>query len=203
MRSAFTVVALVMAGGLAARAEPPARPTMQQLPEAAAREAPPTARALVDAREAFDRRHPGILARGRTTAGATLLAEHLVDAAAVEEDRAVKWLMLLEARRMAVASGSAASLDRAIVLASATYEFDAVEEEIRGLKEIPVRILSPQRAAVFAEVAERVAARAESDRRHGLAASAALLAMRGWQRAGLVDPAKRAAARHEELVRRP
>jgi hypothetical protein len=200
MRFAMLSVALVMVGGMVAAEEPFVRPTMRQLPEVAGREAPPTARALIDAREELERRHPGILARGRTSAGATLIAEQFVDAAIAEEDRDVKWLMLFEARRMAVASGNAATLDRAIVLASATYDFDAVAEEVRSLKEIPVRILSPRRAGVFAEVAERVAARAEADGRRDIAAAAEDLAVRGWQRAGLIEPARRASARHLELA---
>jgi hypothetical protein len=172
---------------------------MRQLPAAASLEAPPSARILVDARAEFDRRYPGLLARGRTTAGATLVAEALIEAAITEEDRGLKWFMLAEAQRMAAASGNAASLDRAIVLASATYEFDAVETEYRALKEIPLRILSPPRAAALAEVAEKVASRAEGDGRRDLAMSAQSLAIRGWQRAGLMEPAKRAAIRHDEM----
>ena len=178
---------------------PPTRPTMRQLPAAASLEAPPSARLLVDARAEFDRRYPGLLARGRTTAGATLVAEALIEAAITEEDRGLKWFMLAEAQRMAAASGNAAALDRAIVLASATYEFDAVETEYRALKEIPLRILSPPRAAALAEVAEKVASRAEGDGRRDLAMSAQSLAIRGWQRAGLMEPAKRAAIRHDEM----
>ena len=181
----------------------PARPTMQQLPAAASLEAPPTARELVDARAEFERRYPGILARGRTTAGAAVIADALIEAAASEEDRDVKWLMLAEARRMAVASGNAASLDRAIVLASATYDFDADEEEYRSLKEIPVRLLAPERAASFAEVAEKVAGRAESDGRRDLAIMSLNLAVRGWQRAGAIDAARKAAVRHDELIAGP
>lgn len=178
----------------------PSRPTMRQLPAAASLEVPPSARALVDARAEFDRRYPGLLARGRTTAGALLVADALIEAAVTEEDRGVKWFMLAEARRMAVASGNAAALDRAVVLASATYEFDAVDAEYRALKEIPLRVLSPQRAADLAEVAERVAARAAGDGRRDLAISAQNLAIRGWQRAGLREPAKRAAIRHDEML---
>ena len=172
---------------------------MRQLPAAASLEAPPSARILVDARAEFDRRYPGLLARGRTTAGATLVAEALIEAAITEEDRGLKWFMLAEAQRMAAASGNAAALDRAIVLASATYEFDAVETEYRALKEIPLRILSPPRAAALAEVAEKVASRAEGDGRRDLAMSAQSLAIRGWQRAGLMEPAKRAVIRHDEM----
>ena len=181
----------------------PSRPTMQQLPAAASRESPPTARELVDAREEFERRYPGILARGRTTVGSAVIADALIEAAASEADRDVKWLMLVEARRMAVVSGNAKSLDRAVVLASATFEFDADEEEYRSLREIPVRLLGPERAASFAEVAEKVAGRAESDGRRDLAIMSLNLAVRGWQRAGAIDRARQAAVRHDELIAGP
>ena len=199
------IVLLLAALPAVAADEPPTpgRPTMQQLPAAASLEAPPTARELVDARAEFERRYPGILARGRTTAGAAVIADALIEAAASEEDRDVKWLMLAEARQMAVGSGNAASLDRAIVLASATYDFDADEEEYRSLKEIPVRLLAPQRAASFAAVAEKVAGRAESDGRRDLAIMSLNLAVRGWQRAGAIDAARKAAVRHDELIAGP
>jgi len=187
----------------AAPADARSRPSMRQLPAAASLEAPPTARELVDARAEFERRYPGILARGRTTIGATVIADTLIEAATTEEDRDVKWLMLAEARRMAVVSGNAKSLDRAIVLASATYEFDADGEELRSLREIPVRLLAPERAASFAEVAEKVAGRAETDGRRDLAIMSLNLAIRGWQRAGAIDAARKAAARHDELIAGP
>ncbi|MFM7207152.1 MAG: hypothetical protein ACKO4T_10860 [Planctomycetaceae bacterium] len=178
----------------------PARPTMRQLPAAAMVEAPPSSRDLIDARAEFERRYPGILARGRTSAGAAVIADALIEAASAEADRDVKWLMLAEARRMAVASGNAKSLDRAIVLASATYDFDAEAEELRSLKEIPVRMLAPERAAAFAEVAEQVAARAESGGRRDIAIMSLNLAVRGWQRAGAIPAARKAAIRHDELI---
>jgi hypothetical protein len=207
MRSLAAVVLLAAAlPAIAADPPPPAaevsegRPGMRQFPDAAATDGPPSARELVDARQEFEARYPGVLARGRTSVGAAVLADALIDEAAAEADRGVKWLMLLEARRMAVVSGNAAALDRAVVLASATYEFDALDEELRSLKEIPVRLLAPQRAAAFAEVAERVAGRAESDGRIDLAVMALDLAIRGWQRAGLLPAARKAAARHDQLV---
>jgi len=203
----FFVVAIVVFAATARADDPPAaaapRPTMRQLPAAASLEAPPTARELVDAREEFERRYPGILARGRTTVGAAVIADTLIEAAASEADRDVKWLMLVEARRMAVVSGNAKSLDRAVVLASATFEFDADEEEYRALKEIPVRMLAPERAASFAEVAEKVAGRAESDGRRDLAIMSLNLAVRGWQRAGAIDAARKCAVRHDELIAGP
>lgn len=200
MRVAIVFVVLVAGGSGAADEPSQPRPTMLQLPATAAANAPPTTRELVEARAEFDRRYPGILARGRTTAGAAVIPDALIEAAASEEDRHVKWFMLAEARRFAVASGNAAALDRAIVLASATYDFDAVEEEVRSLKEIPVRLLAPQRAAAFAQVAEQVAGRAESEGRRELAMQALMLAVRGWQRAEMIDAARRAAARHDALM---
>ncbi|MFM7245239.1 MAG: hypothetical protein ACKO40_13865 [Planctomycetaceae bacterium] len=179
---------------------PPARLGVRQFPDAAVVDGPPSARELVDARAEFEARYPGVLARGRTSAGAFVLADALIDEAAAEGDRGVKWLMLAEARRMAVASGNAAAVERAIVQASATYEFDAIDEELRSLKEIPVRLLAPERAAAFAEVAERLAARSESDARIGEAATALELAVRGWQRAGHVPAARKAAARYQEIT---
>jgi hypothetical protein len=178
----------------------PRRPTMQQLPAEASLEAPPTARDLIDARAEFERRYPGILARGRTTAGAAMLPDVLIDAAVSEDNRDVKWFMLSEARRMAVASGNAAALDRAVVLASATFEFDALAEEYRLLREIPIRMLAPPRAAALAEVAEKVANRAEGDGRRDLAIMSWNLAVRGWQRAGAMDAARKAAVRHDEMI---
>lgn len=177
-----------------------ARPTMLQLPAAAVVEAPPTGRDLAEARAEFEQRYPGLLARGRTTLGAAVLPEVLIEAAAAEEHRDVKWLMLLEARRMAVVAGNAVALDRAILLASATYEFDALAEEVRSLREIPVRLLAADRAATFAEVAERVAGRAESEGRRDVAIMSLNLAVRGWQRAGATESARRAAVRHDELI---
>ncbi len=182
---------------------PPARLGVRQFPDAAVIDGPPSARELIDAREEFEARYPGVLARGRTSAGAAVLADVLIDEAAAEADRAVKWLMLAEARRMAVASGNAAAVDRAIVQASATYEFDMIDEELRSLKEIPVRLLAPQRAAAFAEVAEKLAGRAESDGRINEAVTALDLAIRGWQRAGHVPAARKAAARYQELTTSP
>ncbi len=178
----------------------PRRPTMQQLPAEASLEAPPTARDLIDARAEFEQRYPGILARGRTTAGAAMLPDVLIDAAVSEDNRDVKWFMLSEARRMAVASGNAAALDRAVVLASATFEFDALAEEYRLLREIPIRMLAPPRAAALAEVAEKVANRAEGDGRRDLAIMSWNLAVRGWQRAGAMDAARKAAVRHDEMI---
>ena len=181
----------------------PARLGVRQFPDAAMIDGPPSARELIDAREEFEARYPGVLARGRTSAGAAVLADVLIDEAAAEADRAVKWLMLAEARRMAVASGNAAAVDRAILQASATYEFDAIDEELRSLKEIPVRLLAPQRAAAFAEVAEKLAGRAESDGRINEAVTALDLAIRGWQRAGLVPAARKAAVRYQHLTASP
>lgn len=128
MRSLSLLVALVPL--MAAAAEPASRPLMHQLPPAAAGR-PPSQRDLVAARTELKRRFREPLAHTETATGASTAAAVLIDAAGREDDRALKWLLLLEARRLATAAGNAAAVARAIVIASATYEFDAVAEEYR------------------------------------------------------------------------
>ncbi len=155
----------------------------------------PTQRELVDAREIVERRFGDVLASAGSAAGATAAATTLLEAAASEEDRAVKWLLLTEARRLAAAAGNATVVDRSIVMAAAVYEFDAVAEEQRTLREIPLRALDPARAAALAEVAEGLAERADADGRRDAAVDAWHLAIRGWQRSGNREAARRAALR--------
>lgn len=173
---------------------------MKSLPAAASRERPPSARALVDARTEFQRRYREPLFRADTAAGADRAAEMFVEAAATEPDRAVKWLLCAEAWRLGAASGNASVIHRAITLASATYEFDALGEELRALSGIPLRGLPPARAAGVAEMAEGVANRAEADDRTDLALAALDLAIRGWQRAGATEACRRAMIRHGEIA---
>jgi hypothetical protein len=189
-------------GGDAAVAEPAAesgRPVMTSQP-VAGRESPPSSRALVDARLELQRRYREPLFRADTAAGANRAADLFLEAGAAEPDRALKWLLLAEARRLGAASGNAAVIHRAVSLASATYEFDELDLEYRALAEIPLRGLSPDRAAGVAEAAEGVAGRAEVDGRIGLALGAQDLAIRGWQRAGAIEACRRAMARHAELT---
>lgn len=200
----IVVGVILTAGGIRAADTGPeqvtaARPTMRQLPAAAAGTLPPTARQLVDARETFAERFREPLSRTRTVAGAHAAAALLLDAAAVEDDRALKWLMLAEARRLAAAAGDAATVDRAAVLAGASYEFDALAEECRALEEIPLRGLDPPRAAGLAGVAEGLATRAEADGRRDVAIDAQSLAIRAWERCGDIAAARRAAARLAEI----
>lgn len=193
---AFGVVA---AGDTTAEvAAPPRRPVMRQLPAALAG-GPPSPRELVDARAEMMRRYREPIGRASSAAGATAAAESLLDAAAAEPDRAVKWLLLEEARDLAAAAGNAVVVARAVLQASATYEFDAVTEEYRALAAIPLRALDPARAAGLAEVSERLCQRADAESRRALAADAQALAVRAWQRAGLIDAARRAEARLVEL----
>jgi hypothetical protein len=133
-------------------------------------------------------------------AGAERAADAFLEAAASEPDRALKWLLFAEARRLGAASGNAAVIDRSVSLASATYDFDALDLEFRSLEEIPLRALSPQRAMKLAEVAEGLATRAESDRRFDLALEAQDLAIKAWQRAGAIEACRRAMVRHAEIV---
>ena len=188
----------------AAAAEPRAttvaqRPVMTSLPQAALLEQPPSRRALVDARAELKRRYWEPLFRAKTAAGADRAAEMFVEAAATEPDRALKWLLLEEARRLGAASGNAAVIHQSITLASASWEFDALSIEHRALEEIPLRGLSGQRAVKLAEAAEAVATRAEIDGRLDLALDAQDLAIRAWQRAGAREACRRAMVRHAEI----
>lgn len=206
-RASFLVVLIVaQAGGMAfgidgvaEPAAPMARPTVT-LQSAPARERPPSSRALVDARAELQRRYREPLFRADTAAGANRAADLFLEAGAAEPDRALKWLLLAEARRLGAAAGNAAVIHRAVSLASATYEFDELDVEWRALAEIPLRGLSPERAAGVAEAAEGVAGRAEIDGRIDLALAAQDLAIRGWQRAGAIEACRRAMARHVELT---
>ncbi len=201
------LLALLPLAALAADAPapgpPPAasdRPVMTALPPAELERQPPSPRALVDARAELRRRYRELLFRSRTSAGAERAADAFLEAAANEPDRSLKWLLFEEARRLGAASGNAALIDRAVSLASATYDFDALDLELRSLEEIPLRALSPQRAVKLAEVAEATATRAETDRRFELALEAQDLAIKAWQRAGAVEACRRAMVRHGEIV---
>jgi hypothetical protein len=195
MRSLSMFVALVpLAAAAADPAEPAPRPVMHQLPPAAAGR-PPSQRDLVAARTELRRRFREPLAHTDTATGASTAAAVLIDAAGREPDRALKWLLLLEARRLATAAGNAAAVARAVVLASATYEFDAVAEEYRSLAEIPLRGIDGPRAGALAEVAEKLSLRAEAEGRNDMAADAQALAVRAWQRAGNAAAARRADSR--------
>jgi enoyl-CoA hydratase/carnithine racemase len=108
--------------------------------------------------------------------------------------------MLDQARQLGEAAGQAGLVNRAITLASATYDFDAIDMELRCLKQIPLRGLDATRAASLASAAEAIATRAEADRRPDKAVAATLLAYRAWQRAGNKDAARQAASRHDALV---
>jgi len=186
----------ILAGAVFA-AETVERPRMRQMQTAPTPNGmlPPSPRELVDAREVVERRFREPLARTGTAAGANAATAVLLEAAVGEEDRAVKWHLLAEARRLAAAAGNAAAVDRAIILADAAFDFDAIAEEHRLLRGIPLQALDRARAAALAEVAEGLAERAEADGRADVAADAWTLAIRGWQRAGVDDAARRAAGR--------
>ena len=177
-----------------------ARPTMQQLGPAEGLGKPPSSRELASSRAELHRRFRDPLSHTNTAAGARLAADTLLSAAITENDRSLKWLMLDEARRLGEASGQASLVSRAITMAAAVYDFDAIEMELRCLKQIPLRGLDAQRASSLASAAENIATRAEADQRLDKAASATLLAYRAWQRAGNKEAAHKAATRHDTLV---
>jgi hypothetical protein len=199
MRLAPILIALLPLATRADDAAISARPRMQQLAPAAAAGEPPAPHELVDARTELRRRFRDEFATISTPAGANAAVAALLDAAATEPDRRLKWLMLDEARELAADAGNATAVSRAIQIAAASYDFDAVAEEQRTLNEIPLRLLDPDRAAALADAAGRLAARAETDGRRDVATSAQLLAMRGWERAGNIAAARAAAAKVREL----
>ncbi len=176
------------------------RPTMHQLGASAGLGKPPSSRDQIRARSELQRRFREPLSHTDTAAGARLAAETLLTAATTESDRSLQWLMLDEARRLGEAAGQAGLVHRAITLASAVYDFDAIDMELRCLKQIPLRGLDTQRAASLASAAENIATRAEADQRLDKAVTATLLAYRAWQRAGNKEAARQAAARHDALV---
>ena len=179
-----------------------ARPTMQQLGPAAGLGKAPSSRELVRARSELQRRYHEPLSHADTAAGARLAAETLLADATTEDDRPLKWLMLDEARRLGEAAGQASLVTRAITLASSLYDVDAIDLELRCLKQIPLRGLDARRAAGLASAAEDIATRAEADQRIDKAVAATLLAYRAWQRAGNKEAARLAAVRHDALVQR-
>jgi len=175
------------------------RPTMRQLTAGGTLEKPPTQRELVDARRTLKTRFREPLSHVQTSAGAMQAVETLLEASAAELDRPLKWLMLDEARRLGASAGRAEAVTKAIIMASATYEFDELEMELRSLAEIPLRALDPGRATVLAQVAESLATRAETDGRLDKAVAAQMLSLRAWQRTGNAAASRRAAVRHDEL----
>ena len=176
------------------------RPRMEQLSTTAGLDKPPSSRDLALSRAEMQRRFRESLSHANTAAGARLATETLLTAAITENDRSLKWMMLDEARRLGEASGQASLVNRAITMAAAAYDVDAIDMELRCLKQIPLRGLDAQRASSLASAAENIATRAEADQRLDKAVSATLLAYRAWQRAGNKEAAHRAAVRHDALV---
>ena len=176
------------------------RPRMEQLGTTGGLDKPPSSRDLASSRAELQRRFRESLSHANTAVGARLAAETLLTAAVTENDRSLKWLMLDEARRLGEAAGQASLVNRAITMAAAVYDFDAIDMELRCLKQIPLRGLDARRASSLASAAENIATRAEADQRLDKAVSATLLAYRSWQRAGNKEAAHQAAARHDALV---
>jgi len=186
-------LALFAATAFAEDAAAPARPGMRQLQTTA--DLPPSPRDLVDARTTLKARFREPLSHADTAVGATQAADLLYAAAINEGDASLKWLMLDESRKLAINAGRAEAVSRAITLASAVYEFDALALELKSLGQIPLAALDPARATRLAQSAETLATRAETDGRPDLAEDALLLAYRTWQRSGNLEAARRTASR--------
>ena len=187
------LLVLLAATAFAEDAPAPARPSMRQLQTTAG--LPPSPRDLVDARTTLKARFREPLSHADTAAGAMQAADLLYAAAINEGDASLKWLMLDESRKLAINAGRADAVSRAITLASAAYEFDALGLELKSLGQIPLAALDPTRATRLAQSAEVLATRAETDGRPELAEDALLLAYRTWQRSGNLEAARRTAGR--------
>ena len=187
------LLALFAATAVAQDAVAPARPGMRQLQTTTG--LPPSPRDLVDARTTLKARFREPLSHADTAVGAMQAADMLYAAAINEGDASLKWLMLDESRKLAINAGRAEAVSRAITLASATYEFDALALELKSLGQIPLAALDPARATRLAQSAETLATRAETDGRPELAEDALLLAYRTWQRSGNIEAARRTASR--------
>ena len=179
----------------------PGRPQMQTLAPSQRSGALPSQRALVDARSEFRQRYGNPAARVRTSSATLLLAEALMAEAAGETDPAVKWVILEEARKLAISAGSPLVVGRSVRVASAEFDFDALAVEYRSLLEIPLRAIDPGRASDLANAAAGVATRAEVDQRYDVAILAQGLTIRAWQRAGNIHAARAASLRLESLQR--
>jgi hypothetical protein len=200
-----------MTGRQAAQAAPPSsendegaasrpeRPRMQSLAPSSRGGVVPSQRVLVDARATFRQRYGNPATRARTSTATLLVAEALLAEATDESDPAVKWVILDEARKLAISAGSPQIIGRAVRIASSEFDFDALNVEYRSLLEIPLRALDPGRASELAAAAEGIATRAEIDRSFDLALLAQGLSVRAWQRAGNIDGARTASKRLESL----
>lgn len=178
------------------------RPSMRDIAPAPGGGAVPSGAALSRARARFRRRYGGMAAAARSRTGAIRSAEALLGDAAAESSAALRWVLLEEARRLAVAAGDADAVSRAVRVAAADFGIDGLRLEYRSLREIPLRALRPDDAAELARRAESLATSAETDGRPTVALDALALATRAWQSAGRTDEARAAAVRHDAILAR-
>lgn len=200
MRPPLILLALVCSPALAAEPAAAPRPAMRQLTASGSLAKPPSNRDLVDARATLKARFREPLSHTETAAGALSAADTFLQAAIIETDSPLRWLLLDEARRLGAAAGDAEMIKRAVAMQSATFDFDEIASELESLGQVPLRALDPQRARQMAIVAETLAARAAADDRRAEAADAQMLAVRSWQRAGDLNAARTAAAKHDALI---
>lgn len=200
MRLTSILLAFVCMPALAAEPATTSRPAMRQLESSGSLAKPPSNRDLVDARATLKSRFREVLSHTETAAGAMATAETFLDAALTESDGPLRWLLLDEARRLGAAAGNAQTIQRAVAMQAATFDFDEIEAELESLGRVPLRALDPQRATQMAIAAEALAARAAADGRKADAADAQTLAVRSWQRAGNLDAARVAARKHDAIV---
>lgn len=176
------------------------RPGARSLGDRTTLDDSPSAATLAKARAEYRRRHGGSREGVGTSAAAQRKAEDLMNEAAAERSPAMRWVLLDEARKMGIASGSAFLVDRAVRLLGSEFDVDELDLEYRSLREIPIRALRGERIADLARSAEKLATGAEADGRTGLAIDSLALAVRAWQALGAGRAARSAAERHDHLV---
>jgi len=180
----------------------PGRPSMRDMAPAPGGGSVPSGSALSRARAGFRRRYGSMATAARSKPEAIRTAETLLGDAAGESSAALRWVMLDEARRLAVAAGDADAVSRVVRVAAADFGLDGLRLEYRSLREIPLRALRPDDAGELARRAESLATSAETDARPTVALDALSLAMRAWQAAGRTEEARAAAVRHDALLAR-
>jgi len=188
------------AAAVAPMAAGPRRPAALLLDPPAGYGPPPDEADLEPIRAIFRDECRDLLRVARSHLGARMVAGVLEEAAAVEKDAILRWVLLEETLRLAVASGEPKRIASAVALAAEHYRFDALQAELDALSGIPQRVLRPERIREIAAAAERVAAAAAAADRPRERGAAWKLAADSWRRAGDRGRTESASAEYRRAV---
>lgn len=172
------------AAAVAPMAVGPKRPAALLLDPPAGYGPPPDDADLEPIRAIFRDECRDLLRVARSHLGARMVAGVLEEAAAVEKDAVLRWVLLEETLRLSVASGEPKRIASAVALATEHYRFDALQTELDALSDIPQRVLRPERIREIATAAERLAAAATAADRPHERRAAWKLAADSWRRTG-------------------